>query len=111
MTAWVEMETTQYKTGIIAHETLVTLRQLSSCDVNVNVNVTSGGVITMEDKNGRSALSQGNTTAPTKVKATLASIPVATKSLVNRGISSMSLCTLCLLCAVDCLLLFHIEVQ
>ena len=45
----------------------------------------------MEDKNGRSALSQGTVGTPTKVKATLASIPVATKSLVQHGISSMSL--------------------
>jgi len=46
----------------------------------------------MEDKNGRSALSQGTVGTPTKVKATLASIPVATKSLVQRAISSMTLC-------------------
>ena len=45
----------------------------------------SGGVITMEDKNGRIAV------APTKVKATLASIPVATESLVSRPVSSKSL--------------------
>ena len=52
----------------------------------------------MEDKNGRSALSQGTVGTPTKVKATLASIPVATKSLVQRGISSMALCLLCWEC-------------
>jgi len=43
----------------------------------------------MEDKNGRSALSQGTVSTPTKVKATLASIPVATKSLVQHTITSM----------------------
>jgi len=42
----------------------------------------------MEDKNGRSALSQGAAVVPTKVKATLASIPIATESLVSRRISS-----------------------
>jgi len=53
--------------------------------------VLSGGVITMEDKNGRSALSQGTVVTPTKVKATLASIPIATESLISRGVSSLSL--------------------
>jgi len=51
----------------------------------------SGGEITIEDKSGRSALSQGSVITPTKVKATLASIPIATESMVSRGISSMSL--------------------
>jgi len=41
----------------------------------------------MEDKNGRSALSQGSVVTPTKVKATLASIPIATESLINRPTS------------------------
>jgi len=49
----------------------------------------SGGVITMEDKNGRSALSQCLAVAPTKVKATLASIPVATEALADRSVASM----------------------
>jgi len=54
------------------------------CDIDL-----SGGVITMEDRSGRSALSQGTVVTPTKVKATLASIPIATESLVNRGTSSL----------------------
>ena len=45
----------------------------------------------MEDKNGRSALSQGTVVTPTKVKATLVSIPIATESLINRRVSSMSI--------------------
>ena len=57
----------------------------------------SGGVITMEDKNGRSALSQGTAVTPTRVKATLASIPVATESLINCTASGMSPCSLLLL--------------
>ena len=45
----------------------------------------------MEDKNGRSALTQGTAVTPTRVKATLASIPIATESLINRTVSGMSL--------------------
>jgi hypothetical protein len=40
-----------------------------------------GGVITMEDRNGRSALNVGTVATPTKVKATLASVPIGTESL------------------------------
>jgi len=70
----------QYKTGINARETLEAFETFA--------NDMLGGVITMEDKNGRSALSQGAAVVPTKVKATLASIPIATESLVSRRISS-----------------------
>jgi len=51
----------------------------------------------MEDKSGRSALSQGTAITPTRVKATLASIPIATESLTSRTVSGTALCSLRLL--------------
>jgi hypothetical protein len=48
--------------------------------------VTVGGIITMETSNGRNTFSLGNVQTPTRVKASLASIPVGTEASTTKPI-------------------------